>query len=103
LRTNDSEDPDALGITTVSPHRHIHLTLPLTVLHKPYTSYLDTGQHHRAARSPHVARDVGLYLNRTWGFVSKTRISEMLTFIVYKNKKYLIKEFNLLLPPIATY
>jgi hypothetical protein len=61
----------------------------------PYTSYLDTVQHHGAAGSPHVARDVRLYLIRTWGSVSKTIKKKMLTFIVYKNKKYLIKEFNL--------
>jgi hypothetical protein len=58
-----------------------------------YTSYLDTTQHHRAAGNPHVARDVRLYLIRTWGSVSKTRKKEMLKFIVYKNKKYLIKEY----------
>jgi hypothetical protein len=65
----------------------------------PYTTYLDTTQHHGAAGSPHIARDARLYLIRMWGSVSKTR--KMLTFIVYKNKKYLIKEFNLLFPPIA--
>jgi hypothetical protein len=69
------------------------MALPLTVLHMPYTSYLDTAQHHEAAGSPHVARDVRLYLIRTWGSVSKTRKKELLTFIVYKNKKYLIKEY----------
>jgi hypothetical protein len=63
------------------------LALPLTVLHMPYTSYLDTTQHHGAAGSPHVARDVRLYLIRLWGSVSKTRKKEILTFIVYKNKK----------------
>jgi hypothetical protein len=69
------------------------MALPLTVLHMPYTSYLDTSQHHGAVGSPHVARDVRLYLIRTWGSVSKTRKKELLTFIVYKNKKYLIKEY----------
>jgi hypothetical protein len=58
LRTSDSEDPDAPGTTTVSPHRHIHLTLPLTVLHMRYTSYLAAVQPHRAAGSPQVAREV---------------------------------------------
>jgi hypothetical protein len=52
---------------------------------------LVTAQHHGAAASPHVAHDVRLYLIRTWGSVSKTRKKEILTFIVYKNKKYLIK------------
>jgi hypothetical protein len=65
----------------------MHLALPLTVLHMPYTSYLDAAQHHRAAGSPHIARDVRLYLIRTWGSVSKTRKKEILTFIAYKNKK----------------
>jgi hypothetical protein len=103
LRTNDSEDPDPPGTTTVSPHRHIHLALPLTILHIPYTSYLDTTQHHGAVGHPHIARDVRLYLIRTWCSVSKIRKkNKMLTFVVYKNKKYLIKEFNLLFSPIAT-
>jgi hypothetical protein len=57
----------------------------------PYTSYLDTVQHHGAAGSPHVARDVRLYLIRTWGCVSKKRKKKILTFIVYKNKKILNK------------
>jgi hypothetical protein len=39
----------------------------------PYTSYLDTAQHHGVAGNPHIARDVRLYLIRTWGSVSKTR------------------------------
>jgi hypothetical protein len=68
----------------------------------PYTSYLDTTQHHGIGGSPHVARDVRLYLIRMWGSVSKTRKKKMFTFVVYKTKKYLIKEFNLLFPPIAT-
>jgi hypothetical protein len=37
----------------------------------PYTSYLDTVQHHGAAGGPHVACDVRPYLIRTWGSVSK--------------------------------
>jgi hypothetical protein len=57
----------------------------------PYTSYLDTAQHHGAAGSPHVACDVRLYLIRTWGSVSKPRKKKMLTFIVNKNKKILNK------------
>jgi hypothetical protein len=69
----EPEDLDALGTATVSPRRHIHMALPLTLLHMPYTSYLDTAQHHGIAGSPHVARDVRLYLIRTWGSVSKTR------------------------------
>jgi hypothetical protein len=57
----------------------------------PYTSYLDTVQHHGAAGSPHATRDV-IVPNWTWGSVSKTRKrKKMLTFIVYKSKKYLIK------------
>jgi hypothetical protein len=80
------------------------MALPLRVQHMPYTSYLDAAQHHGAAGSPHVARDVRLYIIRTWCSVSKTRKKKkMLTFVVYKNKKYLIKEFNLLFPPITTY
>jgi hypothetical protein len=68
-----------------------------------YTSYLATVQHHRAAGSPHVARDVKLQLISMWGSISKTRKKKMLTFVVYKNfKKYLIKEVNLIFPPIAT-
>jgi hypothetical protein len=62
----------------------------------PYTSYLDTTQHHEAAGRPHVACDVRLYLIMMWGSVSKTRKKET-TYI-----KNLIKEFNLLFPPIAT-
>jgi hypothetical protein len=54
------EDLDAPGTTTVSPHRHIHLTLPLTILHMHYTSYLATVQYRGAAGSPLVARDVKL-------------------------------------------
>jgi hypothetical protein len=57
---HDLEDLVATGTTTVPPHRHIHLTLPLTVLHMRYTSYLATVQHCGAAGSPHVARDVKL-------------------------------------------
>jgi hypothetical protein len=71
MRTIDSEDPDAPGTTTVPPHRHLHLTLPLTVLHMPYTSYLDKAQHHEAAGSPHAAHDVRLYLIRMWSSVWK--------------------------------
>jgi hypothetical protein len=73
LWTSDSEDLDAPGTTTVSPHRHIHPTLRLTVLHMRYTSYLATVQHCGAAGSHHVTRDVKLYLIRMWGSVSKTR------------------------------
>jgi hypothetical protein len=63
----------------------------------PYTSYLDTTQHHGAAGSPHVARDVRLYLIRMWGSVSKTRKKRKCLHLLYiKIKKYLIKEFNLL-------
>jgi hypothetical protein len=36
------------------------MTLPLTVLHMRFTSYLATVQRHGAAGSPHVARDVKL-------------------------------------------
>jgi hypothetical protein len=72
----EPEDLDAPGTTTGSPHRHIHLALPLTVLHMPYTSYLDTAQHHGIAGSLHVARDVRLYLIRTWGSVSKNKKKE---------------------------
>jgi hypothetical protein len=55
-----------------------------------YTSYLDTTQHHRAAGSPHIARDVRLYLIRTWGSVSKTRKKEIRTFIVYTKPNKII-------------
>jgi hypothetical protein len=62
-----------------------------------YTSYLATVPPRGAAGSPHVGREVKLQLIRTWGFVLKTRKKKkMLSFIVYKTKKYFIKEFNLL-------
>jgi hypothetical protein len=48
----------------------------LTVPHVRYTSYLATVPPRRAAGSPHVAREVKLYLIRTWGSVSKTRKKE---------------------------
>jgi hypothetical protein len=51
---------DAPGTTIVSPHRHIHLTNPLTVPHMRYTSYLATAPPRRAAGSPHVVREVKL-------------------------------------------
>jgi hypothetical protein len=46
--------------TTVSPHRHIHLTHPLKVPHMRYTSYLATVPPRGAAGNPHVAREVKL-------------------------------------------
>jgi hypothetical protein len=58
-----------------------------------YTSYLDTAQHHGAAGCPHIVRDVRLYLIRTWALYQKQETKEVLTFIVYKNKKFLIKEY----------
>jgi hypothetical protein len=60
ITVHNSEDLDASGTTTVSPHHHIHLTLSLTVLHMRYTSYLATVPSHGAAGSPHVAREVKL-------------------------------------------
>jgi hypothetical protein len=67
----------------------------------PYISYLDTAQHHGAAGSPHVARDVRLYLFRTWDCVSKKK-RKFLHLLYIKIKKYLIKEFNIIFPPIPT-
>jgi hypothetical protein len=60
ITVHNTEDQDAPGATTVSPHHHIHLTLPLTVLRMCYTSYLATVPPRGTASSPHVAREVKL-------------------------------------------
>jgi hypothetical protein len=51
ITVHNLEDLGAPGTTTVSPHHHIHLTLPLIVLHMRYTSYLATVPPHGAAGS----------------------------------------------------